>query len=70
MRRNQRLSQAQAAISGGDFSLGEDVKSCLLEAPLQAGKQVDIVERSTAQADAIKGSVCSDQLGQFHKSFD
>lgn len=70
MRRDQRLSQAEAAISGGDFGLCENVKSGVFQASLQAGKQVDIVERSTAQTDAIKGSVCPDRLGQFHKTFD
>lgn len=70
MRRDQRLSQAETAISGGDIGLGEDVKSGVFQASLQAGKQVHIVERSTAQADAIKGSVCPDQLGQFHEGFD
>ena len=70
MRRDQGLSQAEAAISGGDFGLGEDVKSAAFQAPSQASEQVDIVESSTAQADAIKGSVCPDQLGQFHKRFD
>ena len=48
MRRDQRLPQAEATISGGDIGLGEDVKSGVFQASLQGGKQVDIVERSTA----------------------
>ena len=70
MRGDHRLSQAEAAIAGRDFGMREYTKSAVLESALQVGKQVHVVERSAAQADAIQSSAFADHLRQLHKNLN
>ena len=54
MRGHHGLPEAQAAISGGNFVLCEDVEAGSRQSANQIDRQVEIVERAAAQADAIE----------------
>ena len=54
MRGDQRLSQAQPAVAGRDFSMAENFESRRNQPRRQVFEQVGIVECPATQADPIE----------------
>jgi hypothetical protein len=68
MRCNHGLAQSQPAVSRGYFAVGEYLEAVFLQAGLQVREQVDVVERSSAEADAVDASCLPDQLRHLFES--
>ena len=70
MRCDQRLAQAQAAISSGRFAVREHIEPRRKQPGAEMLEQVEVVKDAATQADAIQRSTRPQEVTNSSKDFD
>lgn len=61
----ERLAQADAAISGGDFRMEINFEGLCTQATEQQVEQQHILETTAAEANAVQFALLADVFGEF-----
>jgi hypothetical protein len=63
VRRNHCLAKTEAAVSAWHFTLDINLQAILFKLPAQALRKVQVIERTSAQANAIEPRALANKRG-------